>query len=188
MIQMRSTPAKIGLSSINAQLTIKQSKAEVKIEQPPAKLDISVSPSFLSIDQSKAFHDMDLKSVLVRTKENADQGYQDWLEGLARMAQQGDELMRIELKENPIPLQALENTSGPVFEFNYGTVPSNHFRVELNYTPSVMEINWEQQNPIIKITPRLPEYSYQHGGVDVYLLQRNSLTISYVRHKIDQIG
>lgn len=187
MIKIQSTPAKIGLTTRQATNSIKQPKAEMSIEQPNAQLNISVTPSRLSIDQSKAWRDMDLKNIFERTREFAENGYQDFLEGLARMAQQGDELMKIENKGNPIASQAKENSKSKVFEFNYGTLPKTPFRVELDYKPAKVNIEWKQNEPIINVTQRNPEYAYNPGGVDIYLRQLNSLSITF-EPEIDQIG
>lgn len=187
MIRIQSTHAKIGITTTAAQQSISQPKAELTIEQPQAKLNISTTPSFLSIDQSKAWHDMDLKNVLERTREFAETGYQDLLDGIARMAQEGDDLMRIEDKGNPIVAHAKANSTSKEFEFGYGTLPSTPFRVELDYKSAKVNIEWDRNNPIINVTPRPPEFSYERGGVDIYLREKGSLDISF-DSKIDLIG
>lgn len=187
MIEIKSTPAKIGISTRQAHNKINQQKAEVSIEQPKAKLNISTTPSRLSIDQSKAWRDMDLKNVLERTREFAEQGNQDWLSGLARMAQQGDQLMKIENNGNPIVEQAKENSKSTEFQFGYGTLPKTPFRVELDYKPAQVNIEWERNEPIINVKPQKPDISYTQGSVDIYLRQHASLSIDF-EPKIDQLG
>lgn len=185
MIEIQSTPAKIGITTTPTKQYIQQPNSELSIEQQQAKLNISTTPSRLSIDQSKAWHDMDLKNIFERTREWADKGYQDLLEGIGRLARQGDELMKIENKGNPIASQARENSSSKPFEFNYGTLPKTHFRVEIDYEPSQVIINVERRHPKINITPRPPEISYEVGKIDIYLTQKNSFTMSY-KPKVDQ--
>ena len=52
---------------------------------------------------------MDLKNLSQRVDEFAQLGYQDWLEGLARRARQGQELRHIEKGGNVLAAQAKEN-------------------------------------------------------------------------------
>lgn len=98
---------------------------------------------------------MDLKPISKRIEEFAQNGYNDWLEGLARMAEQGDQLMRIEDGGLPIADQAKENSEDPMLEFNIGFVPSP-FSVKTNYEPAKVNINWQVNKPVIEATINRP--------------------------------
>ncbi|MFC0187354.1 DUF6470 family protein [Fictibacillus aquaticus] len=184
-LKIQSTPGLIELSREKPVQEIHQPAAEMTIIQKPAELTMERTPGKLSIDQTKAREDMDLKSVFKRTEEAAQNGYNDWLAGMARLSQQGDELMRIENGGNPLAFQVAENSASPQYDFNIGFIPS-HFSVKINYQPSILQINWKTNLPEINITANEPEHTYTPGSVSVSMKQWPSLTIEVLGLEIDE--
>lgn len=184
-IRLESTFAKIGLQTEKPIQKIEQPRATLTIEQPPADLHIETTPGKLTIDQTQARADVDLKSVFRRTEDAAQQGYQDWLAGLARISAQGDQLMMIENGGNPIADQAKENGESPIYEFNIGWIPS-HGSVKINYQPANVNIDWKLNKPKIEATINKPIHEYTPGKASAYLAERNSLTIDFVGINVDQ--
>jgi len=177
-IRIESTSAQIGLKTKNAVNHIEQPKADLSIEQPKAEVTIQTTKSKLTIDQTQARADVDLKSVFRRNDEAAQRGYQDLLEGIARRAQQGNELMKIEYKGNPIATQAIQNGQKAMKEFGLKFVPSAG-SVKINYEPAQVDINIEPQKPIIDVNVNKPIYNYESGEVEVFLERKNDLKISF---------
>jgi Family of unknown function (DUF6470) len=184
-IKLESTSAKIGLTIHKPVQEIQQRPADLIIKQPKAELQIDRTPSQLTIDQTEAWADMDLKHISRRIEEFAQKGYEDWLTGLARMAQEGDDLMKIENGGNPISEQAKINSESPIYEFNIGFIPSAD-SVKLNYHPSVMKLNWLTHKPEIDVQINKPVHNYKPGPVDVDLIQKPSLSIDFVGLYIDE--
>jgi Family of unknown function (DUF6470) len=178
-IRLESTFAKIAIETIHPVLEIEQPPAQLDLQQPPAEIHIETTPAKLTIDQTKAWEDMDLKHIFRRIEEFAQLGYEDWLEGMARVSQQGDELMRIEDDGNPIAEQAKENSEDPLYEFNVGWVPS-HFSVKTNYEPAKVHIDVKVNEPINNTKIKKPIINYTPGKVTIDLAQRNSLKIDFV--------
>jgi Family of unknown function (DUF6470) len=178
-IRLESTFAKIAIDTTPPMLEIEQSPVELDLQQPPAEIKIETTPFKLTIDQTKAWEDMDLKHIFRRIEEFAQQGYEDWLEGIARVSRQGDELMRIEDGGNPIAEQAKENSEDPMYELNVGWVPS-HFSVKTNFEPAKVHIDVKVNKPIINTKINKPIISYTPGKVTIELAQRNSLKIDFV--------
>ncbi|MED3723043.1 DUF6470 family protein [Geobacillus stearothermophilus] len=178
-IRLQSTMAKIAIETVPAKLEIQQPPAELEIEQSPARLTIRTTPSKLTIDQTKAWEDMNLEHIFRRIEKFAEQGYNDWLDGLARVSRQGDELMRIEDGGNPIAEQAKENSETPMYEFNIGWVPSP-FSVHISYTPADVDIRFETHKPVIRARTHPPVIRYMPGEVAIRLAQRPSLHIDVV--------
>lgn len=181
-IRLESQYAKIGLRTIPAVQEIQQPKADLSIEQPKADLTITTTPGKLTIDQTKAREDVDLKSIAKRIEEAADKGQQDWLEGLARRAAEGNSIMKIENGGNPIAHISKENSKGPELQFNIGWIPS-HFSVKTNYVPAVVDIQVKVNEPIINAQTNKPIHNYTPGKVEVSLEQRQSLKIDIVNLK-----
>ncbi|WP_221566969.1 DUF6470 family protein [Alkalihalobacillus sp. TS-13] len=178
-IRIQSQPALIGLKTTKGVQQISQPKAEQSIQQPKADLNTKTTKGTLTIDQTQAWNDMDLKSVFVQTEEAAQLGREDLLAGIARRAQEGDQLMRIENGGNPIAEHARVNSGGEMKEWNIGWIPSAG-SVKLDYQPARVDIEVQVNKPIIETTPKKPEHTYQPGDVEVFLRQRNSLSIDFV--------
>jgi Family of unknown function (DUF6470) len=178
-IRLQSIFAKIGIKTTPPVQEIKQPPAELDLQQPPAEMKIETTPAKLTIDQTKAWEDMDLKHIFRRIEEFAQQGYEDWLEGIARVSRQGDELMRIEDGGNPIADQAKENSEDPIYDFNIGWLPSL-FSVKTNFEPAKVHIDVKVNKPINRTKINKPIINYTPGKVTIDLAQRNSLKIDFV--------
>lgn len=178
-IRIESQSALIAINQTDPVQEIEQPMAKVSIEQPAATVKIETTPGKLTIDQTKAWEDMDLKSIFKRTKEFANQGFKDCMEGIARRTQQGNELMRIENKGNPISNQANENSQPPMKQFSIGWIPS-HFSVDIDYIPAQVKITSKSNKPIIKIDAEQPIITYQRGEISINLKQKNELNIDFI--------
>jgi len=186
-IRLQTQFAKINITSTPPQQSIEQPKAELDIQNSKTELEIERTPSKLTIDQTKAWEDMDLKHIFRRIEEFAENGYQDWLKGIARRAEQGDELMKIENGGNPIAEQTKVNSENPPKEFNIGWVPS-HFSVKIHYEPGDVKINWRTQPAINNSKPRKPILDYQPGKVNVQLAQKADVKIDFENLKFKGIN
>lgn len=181
-IRLESQSAMIGIRTTKPVQEIQQPKADLTIEQPRAELTIQTTPGKLTIDQTEAWADMDLKHISRRIAEAADKGYQDSLEGIARRAQEGAELMQIENGGSPIAQIAKRNSEGPDLQFNVGWIPS-HFSVKTNYEPAKVDIQVKENKPIINAGINKPIHEYTPGKVDISLEQRQSLKIDFANLK-----
>ncbi|WP_144462165.1 DUF6470 family protein [Siminovitchia fortis] len=179
-IRIESTIGQIGMRTIPARQSIEQPRAVLEIQQPPAVMQIERTPGKLTIDQTKAWEDMNLKSTPRLVEEFAQDGRSQLLEGIARRAEEGDELMRIELGGgNPIPHIAKRNFEKPQASLNITFIPSP-FSVKVNYEPDVLHIQWKQNKPIIHAEPQEPVIENEPGKVDIYMEREPSLKIDFV--------
>jgi hypothetical protein len=174
---MHATYGKIGLNTENAQLEIRQQPAEQNILQPKAELSIHTVPGKLDIDQSQAFAEAHLKSIYALIDDYAARGKQEAMEGIARRAEQGDALMRIENGGHPIAEQARENSTPPPAQFSIGWMPKSPFSVKFHYQPAKVNIQWNVRQPQIEVRTHSPEYTYKPGRVDMNMKQWPSLDI-----------
>lgn len=174
-LTMHSTQGRIAIQSSRAELNIQSSHADQTIEQPKAELHIQKTPSKLSIDQTEAWNNLNLKSAFVRIRDAADAGHQAVMEGIARRVRQGDQLMHIENKGNPIASQAAENSQHQM-SYDTGHVPPFE-AVKIHYQPSELSINWETHAPIINAKSNPPVMTYHPGQVNINMAQYPSLSI-----------
>lgn len=182
-IRIESIKGQIGMRTIPATQTIEQPKPIVEIQQPPAEMHIERRPSKLTIDQTKAWEDMNLKSLPKIMEEFAQEGRSKAMEGAARRAEEGDELMRIEYGGNPIPGIVKRNSERPEASFNIGFIPSP-FSVKLHYEPSVLDIQWTRREPMIQMEPQKPVIEYEPGKVDIHMEREPSLKIDFVNLEV----
>jgi hypothetical protein len=184
-IRMESDFGKIGLTTQNGYQTIEQPKAEISIRQSKAELNIETTDGKLTINQTKAWEDMDLKHIFRRIEEYAQNGYQDWLSGLARMSQEGDDLMKIESGGNPIAEHAKINSESPMYDFNIAFIPE-HFSVKTNYQPGNLKIDWRTNSPEIEVKVNKPHIEYIPGKVNGEMKQWPSLYIDFIGLEVDE--
>lgn len=175
-IRMESQFLKIGLEITPPKMTIKQPKAIQNIEQRPAEIEIHSKHGKLYIDQSQAFAEANLKSIYQLNKEYAQRGIQKGLEGVARRAREGRELMSIEYKGKPLIRQAVEKSHPPPKRLGITWIPS-YGSVKFHYKPAKVDIKVTIHEPMIEAIPQKPMIQYTSGDVEVYVAQKNELRI-----------
>ncbi|MFH5778018.1 DUF6470 family protein [Heyndrickxia oleronia] len=187
-IRLESQFAQIQMNTQPAIQSIEQPKADLDIQQPTAELHIDRFPSKLNIDQSEARADLDLKTIKRRIEEFAQTGYQDLLEGIARRAQEGNELMRIENGGNTIASIAKQNGKlFPTHDITIGFIPKLG-SVKIDYEPTKLDIQWDVKKPIINTQIKKPIIDYQPGNVDVQIKRYQDLKIDFENLKFTGIN
>lgn len=190
-LEMHQVYGKIAINQQNAKQDIRQPKAEQTIRQPQAEMKVERRPASVSIDQTEAWHNLDLKSAFTRIADATQTAKQDLLEGIARHAQQGDELLHLERHHgsNLIAEQAGENAALAVVGTHYDTGSTPAYQsVKYNVDPGALNISWESHAPDIEVTTHAPEVAYVPGGVNVSMQQYPSLTIEAVGIFVDEKG
>lgn len=177
-IRMQSQRAQIEIQKTDAQIRMAQPQAELTIQQPEAELTIRTTPGKLRIDQSEAWADLNLMHITKRNELFAREGKNSLMQGIARRARQGDELMKIENGGDAIIHQAMQNSADPMKSLGIKFIPS-HFSVKTSYQPAEVQIDVQPKKPIIHATPQSPEFSYEPGNVTTSLKQRQYLEISF---------
>lgn len=178
-LQLQSTNAQIGLNIQKPIQEIEQPKANLDLQQPQAKMSIQTTKPQLSIDSLEMRESLDLKSSRSRTAEVAQYSEQQAFEGLARRAQEGNELMRIENGGNPIAEQAKQSGRQPYSSLGIKFIPQPD-SVKINFEPGSVDIQVEPQKVINNSTINKPIHNYTPGKVKVEMLQYPSLKIDWL--------
>lgn len=178
-IRLQSQMAQIQIQQTPARQEIRQPKADLTIQQPAAEMTMKTTPSKLKIDQTKAWEDMNLMHIFKRNDRFAQEGLAAVKEGMARRAQQGTALMKIENGGNPITTQAKTNSEEPMKSLELTFIPST-FSVKTSYQPSQLDISVKTNAPIIQAKSNRPEISYIPGKVETGMKQQPSLEIDFV--------
>src|SRR5690625_3080512 len=95
-LQMTSQMGRIGIEQQMAQLSIEQPKASLKIEQPKADMTMQSTKGKLTIDQSQAWSDLNLMNTAKWNDKMIAESVQKGKEGVARRAEEGARLVKIE--------------------------------------------------------------------------------------------
>lgn len=178
-LQIQTTKAQIGLNINQPIQKIEQPKADLDLQQPKAKLTIETTKSKLMIDSFEAREDLEMKNTRSRTAEIARKAKQDALEGIARRAEEGNDLMRIENGGNPIAEHAKRRGRQPYTSLGIKFVPQAG-SVKINYEPAKVHINVEPQKVINNSKVNKPIHQYTPGSVEVEMLQKPSIKIDWL--------
>lgn len=167
---------RIAMQSTNSRQELSQPKADMSMEQPSAQLRIQTTKPTLLIDQTDAFADAGLKSVKRVIAEQAQRGYQAFLQGVGRRAAQGSELMKIENGGQAIIQQAKANAYEGIKNIGVSYIPTP-LSVQIAYDPGDVDIQVTPQKPRIHAVARPVEASHVRGDLSVYMAQSPSLHI-----------
>lgn len=151
----------------------------MSIKQPHADLFIQTKQGQLTIDQTQAWEDMNLMSIKRRIEQIAQKGLNAVQEGMARRAQQGTQLMKIEHGGQPIREQAVINASRPTKSLSIHFIPSP-LSVKIGYIPSKLHIAAETKKPEIDAIANRPQHIYEPGNIDIKIAQYEQLEIDFV--------
>lgn len=176
-IQIRTTDAKIDLDIHKPQQYIKQPRTIQTIEQPAAILDIRTTNSVLKIDSSQARRDLGLVGPFELMANYAQKGEQMSLQGMARRAQEGRQMMENAGKDQgraTIQGIAKQNHGPKRVPFNIKFIPSIG-SVKINFTPGTTDINVTTQKPKIDVQVNKPIHKYTPGKVTGTMIQTPSV-------------
>lgn len=177
-IQIQTTKGILGLRSTSPTQEIEQPRATLDIQQPVAQITMDTTKPKLTIDSSQAHADVDMKNVFDRTREVASMSKQDLLDGMARRASEGSELMKIENGGNPISSISTRTGRQPYSSLGIKFIPS-YGSVKVSFEPGSVDIRVEPQKPIINATPNKPVHTYTPGKVTGEMEQWPSIQIDF---------
>lgn len=181
-IQIRTTDATIDLDISNSQQYIKQPKATQHIEQPAAILEINTTRGVLKIDSSQARRDLGLIGPLESSANYAEKGKQGVLQGMARRAREGRQIMDNSGKGQGRAINqniAKQNHGPHRVQFNVKFVPSVG-SVKIDYTPGTTDVNIQRREPIIDAKVNKPIHEYTPGKVTGTMVQRPDVDIDVI--------
>jgi hypothetical protein len=178
-LRMESQMGRIRIEQTPARIEMRQPRAHQSIEQPKAEMNITRTQGKLTIDQTQAWEERNLMSTPRFVEKHAQESRQAIHEGVARRAEQGSQLVKIEQGGNVIAEQARENGSRKIGNFGIKYVPSP-FSVKIHYEPGELNIDIQPRKPNIHVETYKPEISFERGTVNITMEQYPQLEISVV--------
>lgn len=175
-LQIQTTRGVLGLQITKPIQEIEQPRAAVTQQQPAAILEMSSTRPQLSIDTTEVRADIDMKSVFRRSADNAQYGHQRVQEGIARRAQEGQQLVRIENRGNAIADISKQNGTPPPAQLGIRFV-GDRTKIQTSVQPGSLNINATLQKPIHDVQINKPIHNYTQGKVTGQMEQWNSIQI-----------
>lgn len=178
-LQVRTTAAKLGLNIEKPNQVIRQPKATQHIEQPAAIVEMNTTRGVMKIDSSQARRDVGMIGPLESISKFASEGRQKGMQGIARRASEGRQMMDIAHNSNAIASIAKKNTFPLKAKLGIDFIPSVG-SVKLDYIPAKLDINVQTQKPTISAQVNKPTHEYTPGNVSGFMLQDSSIEIDFI--------
>ncbi len=174
-LQIEQTWARIGMErQRGGGVEMRQRSAELQIQQASAQLEITPNFAKVTIDQSAAWADVGLAGNVDFMATQVQEARAAALEGIGRVAQAGDLMMR---QRNAIPT-IVERACWREYEFNFDMVPKHPPKVDVvDAEPPQIEITPSETQ--IDVQPHSPEITFRPDALRIYLEQREALSIRY---------
>jgi len=175
-IQIQTTRGILGLQTTKPIQEIEQPKATLTQRQPAAILEISTTRPQLSVDTTEARAEIDLKSVFGRIDEYVQLGKQGAMEGIARRAQEGQQMMKIENGGNVIPEIAKQNATPSPAPIGIRFI-GNHSTIQVSIKPGTTDVRFTPQKAVNDVQINKPIHQYTQGKVTGVMEQYPSIQI-----------
>ncbi|MNI66083.1 hypothetical protein D3C73_1216260 [compost metagenome] len=169
MIQIRQTPAQLGIDADLGTQDIRQPRATFEMTQEAAKLDMEQPRGDLEIDQRKAWDALGVGPYLEAAQRIYAQSKNAAMQGIARIVENGNMIGDLRNRSNPIADIAQQLTFDRS-EFDYYG-DASYDNVDITYTANkpVINVSRGQINLNARLNPA--EIEYNRGKLDIYMMQ-----------------
>lgn len=178
MIQIRTTPMKLGMRTSPPELSIEQGNPiTLELQTKPGRLEMHTEHVKVHIDQSKCFEECGFMSNTSLIEDAASYARQKALEGIGNTVEQGNQFAAIENRQDPIPEQAEQNAFDQfIRDWTIGSIPRS--RPEFKVTGGTVDIQYRPAEVINNTQKSRPNIQYNKGKLDVYVEQYNAIEFS----------
>ncbi|OKP90583.1 hypothetical protein A3842_03155 [Paenibacillus sp. P3E] len=173
ILQIRQTPAVIGIDADLGAFSITQPKADVTITTTPGELSVQSSRPELTIDQTRARAAYNGGSVLDMNKRIYSGIQQLYLQAIARRMEQGTRMAEFFKPGNTIAEVYGTDTEPNSFPDPCGT--ASYDNVDIHFVTSAPEVRFKAAQVDIQVERHRPEIEYTRGKLDIYMQQYASI-------------
>lgn len=181
VVQIRTTPALLNMSTTPGQYSIRQPKADMQLHTKPAKLTVQSHPIKLNVDQSKAFSAYNGGNMIDMNARIYSGIQQQFLQNIAERVQQGNQLAAIHIPGNTIA--DIIGTDWKPRTFPETRTEASYDNVDIQIDTKAPDLRYEPAVSEMNVTIRKPEIEYQRGKLDIYMKQYAS--VQYTPPAID---
>jgi hypothetical protein len=173
-LNISTQPIELSASIQEPQINLKTTLPAVQLDTEAATLEISSAKGELSIDQSPCRASLGIKSYGDFVRDYAQAGQQAALAGIARMANEGDQLADISNSGgNPIASIARSRTTPGKVEVNLGWIESPI----ISYQPREPKISASNPHLSLDLRRGKVENNFRWGSVDFQVTKYPKVTI-----------
>lgn len=175
-INIVTQPIRLDYTINNAQMNLQTTQPKIQMETKAATLEISQPPGELTIDQTPCRYAIGFKNIADFARDLAATGRQTVMETIGQIAQEGDQLARIQIKSNAIANIAANSTVSEVPEVTYAYIPLP----DIYYQANPVQFNSIDGKVDLTLQRGTVQGDYQRGNVDIQVTQYPSIEISTV--------
>lgn len=175
MIQIRQSPALIGIEAGLGEYSIRQPRADMTITTERSELDIQHDNPRVTIDQSKAWAAYTGGSVIEMNNRIYSGVREIFLRGIANRVEQGNRVASIHQPGSTIAdVYGTDTEAGVLPEFRG---PASFDNVDVDVQVSPLQVSYREGKTDIQARVNPPEISYQRGKLNIYMRQYPSIEI-----------
>lgn len=180
-IQINTTDAKVNLQITKPIQHIEQPRAQQHIEQPAATIEIHSEAAKLFVDSSQAYRELGLLTPKESVEQYAQKGKQKVMEGIARRANEGDQMMNISNNAGNAIQQIAASKVFPAPPQMAITWKPSVGAVKIRYQAGSLDINIQRHKPKIDVKIGKVIHDYTPGDVTGTLVQRPSVKTTVIK-------
>lgn len=180
-IQIHTTDAKVDLQITKPIQHIEQPRAQQHIEQPAATLEIHSEAAKLFVDSSQAYRELGLLTPKESIEQNAQEGQQKAMEGIARRVSEGNQMMDISINAGNAIQQIAASKAIPDSPQMAITWKPSVGAVKIQYQEGSLNINIQRHEPKIDVQIGKVVHDYTPGDVTTTLIQRPSVETTVIK-------
>ncbi|MFC3747563.1 DUF6470 family protein [Paenibacillus sp. GCM10012306] len=173
ILQIRQTPALLGIDAEPGSFSITQPKAEVKTTTTPGELTVQSFRPELQVDQSRAWAAYHGGNMLDMNKRIYSGIQQLYLQGLARRVEQGNRMAEFFKPGNTIAEVYGTDTEPNSFPEMRG--PASYDNVDIHIETRAPQLDYRPAKVDIEVERHQPEIEYTRGKFDIYMKQYASV-------------
>lgn len=177
LLEMRTIPMSMEFKINKAHYEIKNSNASVEITRNEGGLEMHVKPIKLNIDTVDARCSVGIKSVIRSDGDFAKQGIKSAYEATASFAEEGNMMLDIRIKDNPIPEIAIQKFNSEI-SFNLGVTPS--VGSEITWDPQEISIKYEMDKLNFDWKINRPQINFIPGSIEFIINEYPRVEINYI--------
>lgn len=173
ILEIRQTPAIIGMESSLGNFSIRQPQAELNITTTPGEWRIQTYRPELTVDQSRAWAAYNGGKMLEMNRRIYSGIQQLYLQGIAMRVEQGNRMAQFYKPGNTIAEVYGTDTATNPFPEIRGAASYDNVDIYFKIQPS--QFNFRPASVNIEVDTHRPETEYIKGKLDIYMQQYASV-------------
>lgn len=176
LLEIKSIPLSIEFKINKASYEIANTNATFELKRNKGGLQMEMKPAKLNIDTVEARYSAGIKSAIRSVEDAAKKGVKAAYEATASYAREGNLMLDINIKDNPISEIAMKKFFSDV-DFNLGFIPTvgpdiswDAAEISMNFEMDKLDFDWNVERPQINFIP---------GSIEFIIKEYPKVEISY---------